>query len=105
MIVYVSEVFIVFKETKGSYNHTHFPIIFKRKLQNSMLKHANNITIRESMQNDVCKIVAKLQKMKEKKEAQLNNIDRLANMITMIEEEMVQLRKKYERAVQRRNER
>uniref|UniRef100_A0AC11EAS8 Coiled-coil domain containing 146 n=1 Tax=Ovis aries TaxID=9940 RepID=A0AC11EAS8_SHEEP len=76
----------------------------ERKLQNSMLKHANNITIRESMQNDVCKIVAKLQEMKEKKEAQLNNIDRLANMITMIEEEMVQLRKKYERAVQRRNE-
>ena len=44
-----------------------------------MLKHANNITIRESMQNDVCKIVAKLQEMKEKKEAQLNNIDRLAS--------------------------
>uniref|UniRef100_A0A4X1VC78 Coiled-coil domain containing 146 n=1 Tax=Sus scrofa TaxID=9823 RepID=A0A4X1VC78_PIG len=78
--------------------------IHRRKLQNSMLKHANNITIRESMQNDVCKIVAKLQEMKEKKEAQLNNIDRLANMITTIEEEMVQLRKKYEKAVQRRNE-
>jgi hypothetical protein len=31
-------------------------------------------------------------------------MDRLANTITMIEEEMVQLRKKYERAVQRRNE-
>ncbi|XP_059790088.1 coiled-coil domain-containing protein 146 [Balaenoptera ricei] len=76
----------------------------ERKLQNSMLKHANNITIRESMQNDVCKIVAKLQEMKEKKEAQLNNTDRLANMITVIEEEMVQLRKKYEKAVQRRNE-
>ncbi|XP_077011959.1 coiled-coil domain-containing protein 146 isoform X2 [Tamandua tetradactyla] len=76
----------------------------ERKLQNSMLKHANNVTIRESMQNDVCKIVAKLQEMKEKKEVQLNNIDRLANMITMIEEEMVQLRKKYEKAVQGRNE-
>ncbi|XP_060051642.1 coiled-coil domain-containing protein 146 [Erinaceus europaeus] len=76
----------------------------ERKLQNSMLKHANNVTIRESMQNDVCKIVVKLQEMKEKKEAQLNNIDRLANMITVIEEEMVQLRKKYEKAVQRRNE-
>ncbi|XP_054419850.1 coiled-coil domain-containing protein 146 [Pteronotus mesoamericanus] len=76
----------------------------ERKLQNSMLKHANNVTIRESMQNDVCKIVAKLQEMKEKKEAQLNNIDRLAHMITVIEEEMVQLRKKYERAVQCRNE-
>ncbi|XP_019510693.1 PREDICTED: coiled-coil domain-containing protein 146 [Hipposideros armiger] len=76
----------------------------ERKLQNSMLKHANNVTIRESMQNDVCKIVVKLQEMREKKEAQLNNIDRLAHMITIIEEEMVQLRKKYERAVQHRNE-
>ncbi|XP_034877273.1 coiled-coil domain-containing protein 146 [Mirounga leonina] len=76
----------------------------ERKLQNSMLKHANNVTIRESMQNDVCKIVAKLQEMKEKKETRLSNIDRLANMITTIEEEMVQLRKRYEKAVQRRNE-
>uniref|UniRef100_G1PE07 Coiled-coil domain containing 146 n=1 Tax=Myotis lucifugus TaxID=59463 RepID=G1PE07_MYOLU len=76
----------------------------ERKLQNSMLKHANNVTIRESMQNDVCKIVVKLQEMKEKKEVHLNNIDRLAHMITMIEEEMVKLRKKYERAVQSRNE-
>lgn len=70
-----------------------------------MLKHSNNVTIRESMQNDVCKITTKLQEMKEKKEAQLNSMDRLASMITMIEEEMVQLRKKYEKAVQRRNER
>lgn len=70
-----------------------------------MLKHANNVTIRESMQNDVCKIVAKLQEMKEKKEAQLDNIDRLANMITSIEEEIVHLRKRYEKAVKLRNER
>ncbi|XP_006774970.1 PREDICTED: coiled-coil domain-containing protein 146 [Myotis davidii] len=76
----------------------------ERKLQNSMLKHANNVTIRESMQNDVCKIVVKLQEMKAKKEVHLNNIDRLAHMITMIEEEMLKLRKKYERAVQSRNE-
>uniref|UniRef100_A0A8C3X8B2 Coiled-coil domain containing 146 n=1 Tax=Catagonus wagneri TaxID=51154 RepID=A0A8C3X8B2_9CETA len=79
-------------------------VIQERKLQNSMLRRANDVTIRESMQNDVCKIVAKLQEMKEKKEAQLNNIDRLANMVTTIEEEMVQLRKKYGKAVQHRNE-
>lgn len=77
---------------------------FKRKLQNAVLKHSNNVTIRESMQNDVCKITTKLQEMKEKKEAQLTSMDRLASMITVIEEEMVQLRKKYEKAVQRRNE-
>ncbi|XP_053464515.1 coiled-coil domain-containing protein 146 isoform X1 [Nycticebus coucang] len=79
-------------------------VIQERKLQNFMLKHANNVTIRESMQNDVCKIVATLQEMKERKETQLSNIDRLANTITLIEEEMVRLRKKYEKAVQRRNE-
>ncbi|KAM4874600.1 coiled-coil domain-containing protein 146 [Thomomys bottae] len=79
-------------------------VIQERKLQNAMLKHANNITIRESMQNDIYKIMGKLQEMKEKKEAHLNSMDRLASMITTIEEEMVQLRKKYERAVQRRNE-
>ncbi|EGV92786.1 Coiled-coil domain-containing protein 146 [Cricetulus griseus] len=78
--------------------------IHRRKLQNSMLKHSNNVTIKESMQNDVCKITSKLQEMKEKKEAQLNSMDRLASMITLIEEEMVLLRKKYEKAVQRRNE-
>ncbi|EDL03207.1 mCG120103, isoform CRA_a [Mus musculus] len=76
----------------------------ERKLQNAMLKHSNNVTIKESIQNDVCKITAKLQEMKEKKEAQLTSMDRLASMITVIEEEMVQLRKKYEKAVQRRNE-
>ena len=70
-----------------------------------MLKHSNNVTIKESIQNDVCKITAKLQEMKEKKEAQLTSMDRLASMITVIEEEMVQLRKKYETAGQRRNER
>lgn len=70
-----------------------------------MLKHANNVTIRESMQNDVCKIITKLQDMKEKKEAQLNSMDRLADTITMLEQEMVRLRRKYEKAVQRRNER
>ncbi|XP_063093681.1 coiled-coil domain-containing protein 146 isoform X2 [Cavia porcellus] len=76
----------------------------ERKLQNSLLKQANSITIRESMRSDVCKIVSKVQEMKEKKETQLNNLDRLAHTITLLEEEMVQLRKKYEKAVQRRNE-
>uniref|UniRef100_A0A0P6J8G7 Coiled-coil domain-containing protein 146 n=1 Tax=Heterocephalus glaber TaxID=10181 RepID=A0A0P6J8G7_HETGA len=76
----------------------------ERKLQNSLLKQANNITIRESMRSDVSKIVSKVQEMREKKEAQLSNLDRLAHVITAVEEEMVHLRRKYEKAVQRRNE-
>ncbi|XP_036616359.1 coiled-coil domain-containing protein 146 [Trichosurus vulpecula] len=75
-----------------------------RKLQNSLLKRSNNLTIKESMENDVCKVIAVLQERREKKEEQLNNIERLANVVTFIEEEMVQLRKKYEKAVQSRNE-
>ncbi|XP_048195801.1 coiled-coil domain-containing protein 146 [Perognathus longimembris pacificus] len=79
-------------------------VIQERKVQNAMQKHANNLTIRESMQNDVYKIMGKLQEMKEKKEAHLNSMDRLASQITAIEEETAQLCKKYEKAVRRRNE-
>ncbi|KAM8979240.1 coiled-coil domain-containing protein 146 isoform 2-T2 [Sarcophilus harrisii] len=75
-----------------------------RKLQNSLLKRCNNLTIKESLENDVCKVIKILQERREKREEQLNNIDRLANVVTSIEEEMVQLRKKYEKAVQSRNE-
>ncbi|XP_072509262.1 coiled-coil domain-containing protein 146 isoform X2 [Notamacropus eugenii] len=75
-----------------------------RKLQNSLLKRSNNLTIKESMENDVCKVIAALQERREKREEQLNNIERLANVVTFIEEEMVQLRKRYEKAVQSRNE-
>ncbi|KAG6929891.1 coiled-coil domain containing 146 [Chelydra serpentina] len=79
-------------------------IVKERKLQKNLLKHSNNIAIKDSIQSDVCKIIATLQEMKEKREQQLLDVDRLTNMLTHIEEEMVQLRKKYERAVLRRNE-
>ncbi|XP_075782837.1 coiled-coil domain-containing protein 146 [Pelodiscus sinensis] len=79
-------------------------IVKERKLQKHLLKHSNNIAIKDSIQSDVCKVIATLQEMKEKREQQLLDVDRLTNMITHIEEEMVQLRKKYERAVLRRNE-
>ncbi|XP_053873622.1 coiled-coil domain-containing protein 146 isoform X3 [Malaclemys terrapin pileata] len=79
-------------------------IIKERKLQKNLLKHSNNIAIKDSIQSDVCKVIATLQEMKEKREQQLLDVDRLTNMLTHIEEEMVQLRKKYERAVLRRNE-
>ncbi|XP_074873192.1 coiled-coil domain-containing protein 146 [Carettochelys insculpta] len=79
-------------------------IIKERKLQKHLLKHSNNITIKDSIQSDVCKVIATLQEMKEKREQQLLDVDRLTNMLTHIEEEMVQLRKKYERAVLLRNE-
>ncbi|XP_072856804.2 coiled-coil domain-containing protein 146 isoform X1 [Pogona vitticeps] len=76
----------------------------ERKLQKYQLKLSNNIAIKDSIQCDVSKAHQTLQEMKEKREQQLMDVERLTNMLTQIEEEMVQLRKKYERAVQRRNE-
>ncbi|XP_015270540.1 PREDICTED: coiled-coil domain-containing protein 146 [Gekko japonicus] len=79
-------------------------IIKERKLHKYQLKHTNNIAIKDSIQSDVCKIFATLQEMKEKREQQLMDVERLTNTLTRVEDEMVQLWKKYERAVQRRNE-
>ncbi|XP_066489764.1 coiled-coil domain-containing protein 146 isoform X1 [Tiliqua scincoides] len=79
-------------------------IIKDRKLQKYQLKLANNMAIKDSIHNDVCKVLQTLQEMKEKREQQLMDVERLTNMLTRVEEEMVQLRKQYERAVQRRNE-
>lgn len=46
-----------------------------------------------------------MDEMKEKKKQQLLDLDRLTNIISRIEEGIVQLRKKYERAIQQKNER
>ncbi|XP_019365009.1 PREDICTED: coiled-coil domain-containing protein 146 [Gavialis gangeticus] len=79
-------------------------IIKDRKLQKRSLKHKHNIAIKDSLQGDVCKVIAILHEMKEKKEQHLLDVDRLTNMLTHTEEEMLQLQKQYERAVQHRNE-
>ncbi|KAH0616470.1 hypothetical protein JD844_027592 [Phrynosoma platyrhinos] len=82
----------------------HSVVIKERKLQKYQLKLSNNIAIKESIHCDVGKIYQTLQEMKEKREQQLMDVERLTNMLTRIEEEMLQLRKQYEKAVQRRNE-
>lgn len=43
--------------------------------------------------------------MKERKEQRCQDLARLTNRVTRIEEEMVWLRKKYDRAIQQQNER
>lgn len=77
----------------------------ERQLQKGMLKQANNHMIRDSLQKDVSRVSLHLQEVKEKREQQKMEIGRLTNMINQAEEEMVGLRKKYELAVQNRNER
>ncbi|XP_075064841.1 coiled-coil domain-containing protein 146 isoform X2 [Mixophyes fleayi] len=79
--------------------------IQKRQLQKAMLKQTNNHMIRDSLRKDVSRVSLFLQEMKERKEQQKMEIGRLTNMINQTEEEMVQLRRKYESAVQYRNER
>ncbi|CAJ0960959.1 unnamed protein product [Ranitomeya imitator] len=74
-------------------------------LQKAMLKQSNNHMVRDSLQKDVSRVSLHLQEVKEKREQQKMEIGRLTNMINQTEEQMVGLRKKYESAVQNRNER
>ncbi|MEE6481405.1 hypothetical protein FKM82_012853, partial [Ascaphus truei] len=77
----------------------------ERQLQRVTLKQNNNHMIRDSLRKDMCKVTLYLQQMREKREQQKLEIGRLTNMINKEEEEMVLLRRKYETAVQNRNER
>ncbi|KAM6383305.1 coiled-coil domain-containing protein 146 [Alca torda] len=79
-------------------------IIKDRKLQKQHLKNANNVAITDSLKSDCRKIVQVMHEMNEKKKQQSLDLERLTNMVTQTEEEMVQLRKQYERAIQQRNE-
>lgn len=74
-------------------------------MQKQQLKNANNITIIDSLKSDCLKIVQAMQEMKEKKEQRYLVLERLTNTVTQIEEEIVQLHKRYERALQQQSER
>ncbi|KFP18115.1 Coiled-coil domain-containing protein 146 [Egretta garzetta] len=76
----------------------------ERKLQRQHLKNANNVAITESLKSDYCKMVQIVHEMKEKKQQQCLSLERLTNTVARIEEEVVQLHKKYERALQQQNE-
>ncbi|XP_059673141.1 coiled-coil domain-containing protein 146 [Gavia stellata] len=76
----------------------------ERKLQKQRLKNTNNVAITDSLKSDYYKIVQIMHEMKEKKKQRCLDLERLTNTVTRIEEESVQLRKKYERAIQQQNE-
>ncbi|KAM6287685.1 coiled-coil domain-containing protein 146 [Spheniscus humboldti] len=76
----------------------------ERKLQKQHLKNTNNVAITDSLKSDYCKIVQIVREMKEKKKQRCLDLERLTNTVTHIEEEIVQIRKKYERAIQQQNE-
>ena len=74
-------------------------------MQKQHLKNTNNVAIKDSLRNDYCKIVQIMHEMKEKKEQRCLDLERLTKKVTHVKEDIVQLRKKYERAIQQQNER
>ncbi|KAE8616378.1 hypothetical protein XENTR_v10008787 [Xenopus tropicalis] len=76
-----------------------------RQLQKIKLKENNSQMVRDSLQKDLSRVRVYLEEMKEKREQQKMQIGRLTNMINQAEVDMIQLRKKYQTAVQNRNER
>ncbi|OWK50889.1 Coiled-coil domain-containing protein 146 [Lonchura striata] len=75
----------------------------ERKLQDEYLKIKKNERIKELIKKDYSKIEQEMIENKEKEK--YLNIDRLTAAATHIEEEILQLRKNYERAIEQRNER
>ncbi|XP_067915346.1 coiled-coil domain-containing protein 146 isoform X3 [Heterodontus francisci] len=75
------------------------------QLQKYKLKHSNSYVIRDSLRRAICKIDQVLRELGEKREGQKIKIVKLSSLINQAEEEMIQLRKKYETVVQNRNER
>ncbi|NWV07451.1 CC146 protein, partial [Ptilonorhynchus violaceus] len=74
----------------------------ERKLQEEGLKIKKNVRMSEFIKKDYCKIEQEMIENKEK-EKHLN-VDRLTTTAACIEEEILQLRKKCERAIQQQNE-
>ncbi|XP_078000623.1 coiled-coil domain-containing protein 146-like [Glandiceps talaboti] len=77
----------------------------ERQLQKARLKHVNAVVIRDQLRNEFAKQQRIEAEMKEKREQQRMDIAKLNQMINQAEEQMVQLRKRYESAVQHRNDR
>ena len=76
-----------------------------RQLQKARLKHVNAVVLRDQLRNELAKQQRIEEEMREKREQQRLDIAKLNLMINQAEEQMVRLRKRYETAVQHRNDR
>ncbi|NWX57580.1 CC146 protein, partial [Promerops cafer] len=74
----------------------------ERKLQDEYLKIKKNERMKELIKKDYCKVLQEMLESKEKEK--YLNVDRLTTAATHIQEEILQLRKNYERAIQQRND-
>ncbi|XP_064199499.1 coiled-coil domain-containing protein 146 isoform X2 [Anguilla rostrata] len=76
-----------------------------KQLQKSRMKRVHSEYIRDSLKKDISKTVHTLHEMEEKRAEQNLKISKLTNMINFNEENLLQLRKSYDNAVQSRNDR
>ncbi|NWR30633.1 CC146 protein, partial [Tachuris rubrigastra] len=74
----------------------------ERKLQEKRMKVKNNAEMIEYLKMNSCKIAQVIQEIKEKQKHL--NVERLTTTVTHMEEEITQLRKKYERVIQQQEE-
>ncbi|XP_006816366.1 coiled-coil domain-containing protein 146-like [Saccoglossus kowalevskii] len=77
----------------------------ERQLQKARLKHVNAVVIRDQLRNEFAKQNRLEAENKEKRNQQRMDINKLNQMINQAEEQMVKLKKRYETAVQHRNDR
>ncbi|XP_064877405.1 coiled-coil domain-containing protein 146 [Oncorhynchus nerka] len=77
----------------------------EKLLQKSRLKHFHSHTIRDSLRNDISKVTLVLHEMRQKREEQKLNLGRLTHMINYHEQNLLQMRKSHDNAVQSRNDR
>ncbi|NWV40539.1 CC146 protein, partial [Grantiella picta] len=74
----------------------------ERKLQDEHLKIKKNERAIELIKKDYCKVVQEMLENKEKEK--YLNVERFTTTVTLMEEEILQLRKKCERVIQQQNE-
>jgi len=77
----------------------------EKNLQKARLKKMNSLVVRDSLRNERAKAMAIEAELNEKREQLKMQIGKLNMLNNQAEEGMVQLRKKYETAVQHRNDR
>ncbi|CAK8672362.1 coiled-coil domain-containing protein 146-like [Clavelina lepadiformis] len=77
----------------------------EKNLQKARLKNMNSLVLRDSLRNERAKAIALESELNEKREQLKMQIGKLNTLNNQAEEGMVQLRKKYETAVQHRNDR
>lgn len=79
--------------------------MLSRQLQKHRMKHVNSLIVRDSLRTEVSKQRSIAEDIREKQDQLRIDTAKLNLLINQSEEQMVQLRKRYEEEIQRRNDR